>query len=270
MITVTWGSDHALAYQNATSARVLGARELGLPLDVAFAELGQGSLSALDRVLQTGEVLEMRHREVRILDVHGARPDPALRGGAAGLGTAARGGGHDRGGRHLPVPGRAVRPPGDAGHRDHRADERQRRPGRRTAGADRPAGARRRGPRRGLRHLGRTARGWAAAASAGSCLHARHGPARRSRTAAAAVTSRRTLAVGRGAGRRAHGPHRRRQPPRGENRARHSGLDRGRGGPQRRRGPAGHRRPAGRRLALAGGRDAPDATCSRTWPSSRT
>ena len=71
MITVTWGVDHVLAYQNATCARVLGAREIGLPLDVAFAELGQGSLSALDRVLQTGEVLEMRHREVRILNVHG-------------------------------------------------------------------------------------------------------------------------------------------------------------------------------------------------------
>jgi hypothetical protein len=71
MITVTWGPDHVLAYQNATSARVLGARELG-SLDVAFAELGQGSLVALDRVLQTGELLEMRHREVRILDVHGA------------------------------------------------------------------------------------------------------------------------------------------------------------------------------------------------------
>ena len=72
MITVTWSPDHVLAYQNATSARVLGARELGLPLDVAFAELGQGSLSALDHVLQTGELLEMRHREVRILDVDGA------------------------------------------------------------------------------------------------------------------------------------------------------------------------------------------------------
>jgi len=46
MITVTWGADHALAYQNSSSVRVLGARELGLPLDVAFAELGQGSLSA--------------------------------------------------------------------------------------------------------------------------------------------------------------------------------------------------------------------------------
>jgi serine phosphatase RsbU (regulator of sigma subunit) len=72
MITVTWGPDHVLAYQNATSARVLGTRELGLPLDVAFPELGRGSLSSLDRVLQTGEVLDMRHREVRVLDVHGA------------------------------------------------------------------------------------------------------------------------------------------------------------------------------------------------------
>ena len=71
MITVTCGADHVLAYQNATSARVLGARELGLALDVAFPELGEGSLSALDRVLETGEVLEMRHREVRVLDVHG-------------------------------------------------------------------------------------------------------------------------------------------------------------------------------------------------------
>ena len=216
MITVTWGSDHALAYQNATSVRVLGARELGLPLDVAFAELGQGSLSALDRVLQTGEVLEMRHREVRILNVHGEALILHYVVAPLGLGAAARRGGHDRGGRHLRVPGRAIRQPGDAGHRDHRADERQRRPRRRAAGADRPAGARRGGPRRGLRISAAPPEGGppppaqAVAFTLGTDLLAAAGPP------PPLVAARRPLAVGCRAGRRAHGPHRVAASPRRE------------------------------------------------------
>src|SRR4051794_39340332 len=39
MITVTWGPDHRLAYQNAESVRLLGRRALGLPVVQAFPDM---------------------------------------------------------------------------------------------------------------------------------------------------------------------------------------------------------------------------------------
>ncbi|MDQ1621006.1 MAG: hypothetical protein QOE19_3575 [Actinomycetota bacterium] len=71
LVSVTWGPQHLLTYQNAASARVFGQRRYGVPLNVAWRELGTGSLPMLDRVLETGEVLELDRREVEVRDVAG-------------------------------------------------------------------------------------------------------------------------------------------------------------------------------------------------------
>jgi hypothetical protein len=71
LVSVTWGPEHLLAYQNAASVRVFGQRRYGVPLNVAWPELGAGSLPVLDRVLATGDVVEMAHREIAVRDVAG-------------------------------------------------------------------------------------------------------------------------------------------------------------------------------------------------------
>lgn len=71
LLAVTCGPEHRLAYQNATSVRLLGRRELGLPLGTAFPELGGRPLTALDEVLATGEPVVMPRRDVGLRDLDG-------------------------------------------------------------------------------------------------------------------------------------------------------------------------------------------------------
>jgi hypothetical protein len=54
LVTITVGPEHVLAFQNATSRSLFGARELGLPLCKAFPEVRAESFEAMDRVRREG------------------------------------------------------------------------------------------------------------------------------------------------------------------------------------------------------------------------
>src|SRR6478672_7032009 len=59
MITVTWGPQHRLAYQNAESVRVLGRRVLGLPVVDAFSDMPAERWARLDDVLSSGRPIDV-------------------------------------------------------------------------------------------------------------------------------------------------------------------------------------------------------------------
>jgi Stage II sporulation protein E (SpoIIE)/GAF domain len=61
LVAVTWGPSHVLVFQNDVSCRLVGRRELGVPMHVAFPELGPGPPANLDRTLASGETTEVRH-----------------------------------------------------------------------------------------------------------------------------------------------------------------------------------------------------------------
>jgi serine phosphatase RsbU (regulator of sigma subunit) len=71
LIAVTWGPTHLLVFQNDTSCRLVGRRELGQPMHVAFPELGPAPPANLDRTLATGETTEVRHASGGLPDVAG-------------------------------------------------------------------------------------------------------------------------------------------------------------------------------------------------------
>lgn len=71
LVTLTWGPEQRLAYQNRASEALFGARQLGLPLEEAFPELGGGRSEPLDRVLRTGETIQMPPHLIDIPDVKG-------------------------------------------------------------------------------------------------------------------------------------------------------------------------------------------------------
>jgi hypothetical protein len=54
LVAVTIGPEHLLAFQNAASRSLFGARELGQPLCKAFPEVRTDSLEAVERVLRDG------------------------------------------------------------------------------------------------------------------------------------------------------------------------------------------------------------------------
>ena len=86
LITATRGPEHLLVYQNAASAERFGRRELGSVLTESFPELRGRSLPILDSVLATGEVVEMRRRDVGMRNLAG--DDVRLHYVVAPLGTA--------------------------------------------------------------------------------------------------------------------------------------------------------------------------------------
>jgi serine phosphatase RsbU (regulator of sigma subunit) len=71
LVAVTWGPAHHLVYQNATSARLVGARVLGVPMIEAFPELGGRRFEMLDEVLRTGVPVEIPRRNVGLRDLSG-------------------------------------------------------------------------------------------------------------------------------------------------------------------------------------------------------
>ena len=58
LVTVTVGPEHVLAFQNAASRSLFGARELGLPLCKAFPEMRPDSFEAMERVLREGVAVQ--------------------------------------------------------------------------------------------------------------------------------------------------------------------------------------------------------------------
>ncbi|WP_426566784.1 SpoIIE family protein phosphatase [Angustibacter sp. McL0619] len=73
MITVTWGSQHRLAYQNAESVRVLGRRVLGLPVVDAFSDMPADRWVRLDDVLASGRPIDVPRTRLDLLDAHGSQ-----------------------------------------------------------------------------------------------------------------------------------------------------------------------------------------------------
>lgn len=71
LIAVTWGPTHLLVFQNDTSCRLVGRRQLGQPMHIAFPELGPTPPANLDRTLATGETTEVRHSSGGLPDVTG-------------------------------------------------------------------------------------------------------------------------------------------------------------------------------------------------------
>ncbi|HET7659070.1 MAG TPA: STAS domain-containing protein [Oryzihumus sp.] len=67
-IGITLGSDHRLAYQNLASQATFGARQLGLPLREVFPEASEEWVAPLNRVLLTGETIDVPARRVGVHD----------------------------------------------------------------------------------------------------------------------------------------------------------------------------------------------------------
>lgn len=67
-IGITFGADHRLAYQNLASQAMFGARELGVPLREAFPEASGEWVEPLNRVLHTGETIDVPARRVGVRD----------------------------------------------------------------------------------------------------------------------------------------------------------------------------------------------------------
>lgn len=70
LVTVVVGPEQRLAFQNRAVRELFGARTLGTPIGEAFPELGTGS-PVVDRVLRTGEVVQMPPHRIQVKDVHG-------------------------------------------------------------------------------------------------------------------------------------------------------------------------------------------------------
>jgi GAF domain-containing protein len=71
LVAVTWGPEHVLVYQNSVSARLVGARRTGVPFVTAFPELGGNPVGMLDKVLTTGEPVELPRRNIGLRDLAG-------------------------------------------------------------------------------------------------------------------------------------------------------------------------------------------------------
>jgi hypothetical protein len=61
LVAVTWGPAHLLVIQNETSCRLVGRRDLGQPMHIAFPGTRPTPLANLDRTLATGQTTEVRH-----------------------------------------------------------------------------------------------------------------------------------------------------------------------------------------------------------------
>lgn len=70
LVTVVVGREQRVAFQNRASRAVFGERALGVPLAEAFPEVGTGS-AVLDRVLRTGEIVQMPPHRIEVKDLHG-------------------------------------------------------------------------------------------------------------------------------------------------------------------------------------------------------
>ncbi len=71
IVVVTLGPDHRIAYQNRASRAMFGDRPPGTPLAEAYPEVTAGGLDRLDRVLATGEPLEVPRRQSDVRDLTG-------------------------------------------------------------------------------------------------------------------------------------------------------------------------------------------------------
>jgi hypothetical protein len=71
LVAVTLGPEHILAYQNAASSRLFGARPLGMPMKIAFPDMRDGGAEPLDRALATGSTVETPPHPVAIRDQQG-------------------------------------------------------------------------------------------------------------------------------------------------------------------------------------------------------
>ena len=71
LVSVVWGPDQLLAYQNRASQALFGARPLGVPMNQAFPELPSGRSEPIARVFATGQSIEMPAHRIDVPDVHG-------------------------------------------------------------------------------------------------------------------------------------------------------------------------------------------------------
>lgn len=70
VVTVVWGPDQLLVFQNRASEAMFGPRQIGIPLDQAFPEV-PGPSAALEGVMRTGETVRTPPRRIDVRDVRG-------------------------------------------------------------------------------------------------------------------------------------------------------------------------------------------------------
>lgn len=71
LITVTFGPDHLLAYQNETCRQMFGDAPLGEPVQKAFGQTAGRGSAAMDEVLRTGRTVDAPRPVVGLRDVSG-------------------------------------------------------------------------------------------------------------------------------------------------------------------------------------------------------
>lgn len=71
MMTVTWGPENVLVYQNAESARVLGRRQVGIPVIEAFPDIPAERWDRLADVRATRTPVDVGRTRLDLLDVRG-------------------------------------------------------------------------------------------------------------------------------------------------------------------------------------------------------